>query len=71
VIDFNDVLFNDKYLAIAKAKEAAERGVLVGIHTYDPTDPRLKPLLDRTNVIVAKTHRRVLARVRRLARLRA
>jgi hypothetical protein len=61
VIDFDRVLFDDKDLALVKANEAANRGVTVGIHTYYPDDPRLEPLLALPNVVVAKTHRLVLA----------
>lgn len=68
VIDFDHVLFDDRDLAVLKANEAANRRVPVGIHTYYPSDPRLTRLLALPNVIVAKTHRRVLALLRRQAR---
>lgn len=66
VIDFDHVLFNDRDDAVMKANEAANRGVLVGIHTYYPTDPRLDAFRAFPNVVIAKTHRRVLARLRRV-----
>jgi hypothetical protein len=68
VIDFDHVLFDDQDLAVLKANEAANRGVSVGIHTYYPDDPRLTRFLALPNVTVAKTHRRLLARLRRQAR---
>ena len=66
VIDFDHVLFDDKDAAVMKANGAANRGVLVGIHTYYPTDPRLGWCRSFPNVVIAKTHRRVLAHLRRL-----
>jgi len=71
VIDLDHVLFDDRDLAVHKANEAANRGVPVGIHTYYPNDPRLTGFLALASVVVAKTHRRVLARMRRQARKQA
>lgn len=70
VINLDSVLFDDKDAAVAKANELASCGVNVGIHTYYPNDPRLRIHLALPNVVVAKTHRRVLAKMRRLARKR-
>jgi hypothetical protein len=64
VIDFDHVLFDEKDLAVRKANEAANLGVLVGIHTYYPEDPRLQRFLALPNVHIAKTHRLVLKRMR-------
>jgi hypothetical protein len=63
-IDFNHVLFDDRDLAVLTANRAANRGVLVGIHTHYPNDPRLRRFLALPNVIVARTHRRLLVLVR-------
>lgn len=70
VIDFDHVQFDDRDLAVLKANEAANHGVRVGIHTYYPGDPRLERFLALPNVIVAKTHRRVRALMRRQERMR-
>src|SRR5262249_34529359 len=68
VIDFDHVLFDDRDLAVRKVNEAAKRGVLVGIHTYYPDDPRLTDCLALPDVTIAKTHRRLLVLMRRRAR---
>jgi hypothetical protein len=69
-IDFDHVLFDDRDLAILTANKAANRGVLMGIHTYYPNDPRLQLFLALPNVIVARTHRRLLVLVRQRWRAR-
>lgn len=69
VIDFNHILFDDHELAIAKANEAAHRGVLVGIHTYYPEALKLYRLATLPNVLVAKNHRRLLHELGRYAKL--
>lgn len=66
VIDFAHVLFDDAPAALMLALDNAERGVPVGIHTYDLANPRLAPLHGFTNVVFAKTHLRILARLRKL-----
>ncbi|HYT87627.1 MAG TPA: hypothetical protein VEL76_02805 [Gemmataceae bacterium] len=70
VIDFDHVLFDDQDLAVLKANQAANCGTVVGIHTYYPNDPRLQQLLALPNVLVAKTHRRLLKAMRQHARLK-
>jgi hypothetical protein len=68
VIDLDYILFDDKKEAIQLAQEAAERGLCVGIHTLNPDDERLEPLLANPNVVVRKTHRAVRAALRRQCR---
>ena len=67
VIDLGHVLLEERDIAIVKANETANRGVLVGIHTYYPDDPRLDRFLALPNVLVAQTHARVIAALRRWA----
>jgi hypothetical protein len=67
VIDFDHILFGDVDKAVTKATAAALHGMLVGFHTYYPEDPRLTALLDLSSVVVANTHRQVLAALRRRA----
>lgn len=69
VIDFNHVLFDDHELAIAKANEAAQRGVLVGIHTYYREALKLYRLTKLPNVFVADTHQFLLLKLNRYAKL--
>jgi len=69
VFDLDHIAFDDRTAALAVAHEAARRGVLVGIHTYFRDDPRLTPLRAIANVRIAKTHKRLLVRLRRFARL--
>lgn len=71
VIDSNQILFDDHALAIGIANEAARRCIIVGVHTYDPESLKLYRLAKLPNVLVAKTHRRLLHDVRRYAKLRA
>jgi hypothetical protein len=70
VMDLNHVLGDDHELAIVVANEAAERGVLVGIHTYYPESLKLYRLAKLPNVLVADTHRRLLLKLGRHAKLR-
>ena len=69
VIDFDHVLFEDQETAIVKANEHARRGGLVGIHTYYAEAIKLYRLVELPNVVVAKTHRRLLVGLHRYARL--
>ena len=69
VIDFDQVLFDDHELAIAKINEAARRGVLVGIHTYYREALKLYRLAKLPNVLVADTHRWLLLKLGRYAKL--
>jgi hypothetical protein len=70
VMDFNHVLGDDHELAIVVANEAAERGVLVGIHTYYRESLKLYRLAKLPNVLVADTHRWLLLKLGRYAKLR-
>jgi hypothetical protein len=69
VIDFNHILFDDHELAIAKINEAAQRGVLVGIHTYYREALKLYRLAKLPNVLVADSHRWLLLKLGRYAKL--
>jgi hypothetical protein len=69
VMDVNFVLFDDIALAIDVANEGADRGVLVGLHTYNPDAPALQRLAKLPNVLVAKNHRLLLHKLGRHARL--
>jgi hypothetical protein len=69
VIDFNNILFDDHELAIAKINEAAQRGLLVGIHTYYREALKLYRLAKLPNVLVANTHRWLLLKLGRYAKL--
>jgi hypothetical protein len=68
VIDCGHVLFDDYEHAVACAKAAAARGVLVGIHTYYPQALELYGLVGLPNVLVAKNHRLLLRKLARHAR---
>jgi hypothetical protein len=68
VIDFDHCLFDDHDQTVAKAHEAANHGSLVGIHTHNPEDSRLRALVALKNVVVAKNSRHILAALRRQAR---
>ena len=70
VMDANQILFDDHELAIDIANVAARRGIIVGVHTYYPESLKLYRLATLPNVLVAKTHRRLLHKVGRYARLR-
>ena len=70
VMDFNQILFDDHELAIDIANKAARCGIIVGIHTYYPEALKLQRLAKLPNVLVAKTHRRLLHKVGRYAKLR-
>jgi hypothetical protein len=61
VIDFDHVAFDDKDETLVVATNAASRGVLVGVHTYFPENPRLRELAALPMVVVAATHEGVLA----------
>jgi len=65
IVDFNVVQFGDLELAVKMMTDAVRNGVLVGIHTYHAS-PALRELLNEPLVAVAKTHRRVRAKIRRL-----
>ena len=69
VLDMNNVLFEDDRLAVQKANEAALRGVLVGVHTYNPDRLKSLGLIKRSNVVVAKNHVRLLFHLGRHAKL--
>jgi hypothetical protein len=71
VIDFSQILFDDHELAIEIVNEAARSGIIVGIHTYYPEALKLQRLAKLPNVLVAKTHRRLLHNVGCYAKLRA
>ena len=60
VIDWDHVLFDDKDVAMASALEAANRGVMVGIHTYNPESSGLGQLRRFPNVRMARNHRSLL-----------
>ena len=66
VLEFDHVLFNERFLIVLAANLAADYGALVGIHTFHPTDVRLERFLKLPNVVVAKTHAEVLAGLRQL-----
>jgi hypothetical protein len=65
IIDGNNTLFGETELAVKLAIESARSGVPVGVHAYTIT-PALRELLDEPLVVVAKTHRKVRAKLRRL-----
>ena len=69
-MDFNTILFDDHETAVAKVKEHASRGGLVGIHTYYPQALDFYQLVPLPNVVVAKTHRLLLEELGCYARLR-
>jgi hypothetical protein len=69
VIDFNQVLFGEQETAVVQANQHARRGVLVGLHTYSPEALEAFPLVALPNVLVAKTHRELLFKLGRYARL--
>jgi hypothetical protein len=69
IIDFNFILFDDHECAIAKANEHALRGALVGIHTYRRAALKRHRLVALPNVLVAKTHHRLFAKLRRYAKV--
>ena len=71
VIDFNQILFDDHELAIDIANEAARRGIIVGIYSYDLESRKLRRLVRRPHVLTAKTHRRLLHDIFSDARLHA
>jgi hypothetical protein len=64
VMDIDRIVFGDRDAAIELAKASAKAGVSVGVRTYDPDDPRLDELRVRPNVVIAKTHRHLLAALR-------
>ena len=65
VIDFNFISFGDTAAAVRLARAAVRNGVPVGIHTYHAS-PALRELLAEPLVVVAETHRKVRAKLRRL-----
>ena len=67
VIDFDHVAFDDKEETLVVATNAANRGVLVGVHTYYPENPRLRELAALPNVVLATTHEGVLAGLNQVA----
>ena len=68
VVDYDHVLFDDKFAARQKMLTAIRQGHAVGIHTFHPDDPKLAGLAENPGVTIAKTHRRLLAALRRLDR---
>ena len=65
IVDFNVVQFGDLELAVKMMTDAVRNGVPVGIHTYHAS-PALRELLAEPLVVVAETHRKVRAKLRRL-----
>ena len=65
VIDFNFISFGDTAAAVRLVRAAVRNGVPVGIHTF-AIPPALRELLNEPLVVLAKTHRRVRAKIRRL-----
>jgi hypothetical protein len=68
-IDCNPVLVGDPGAAVAAAKDHAGRGGVVGLHTYDPDARELAGLRALPTVVVAKTHKQLLFKLGRHARV--
>lgn len=66
VIDLGNVPFDEKGEAAKLAYDAARAGVPVGVHTYDEDDLRLGVLATEPLIVIARTHRKVRAKLRRL-----
>jgi len=60
LLDGDNILFDDLDEAVTAAIEHARRGVHVGIHSAS-NQPRLAPAHAKPSIVVARTHREVLA----------
>ena len=65
IVDFDAIQFGDTKIAVRVIREAANRGVPIGLHTYQDTLV-IQELMELPGVVVAKNQLRVRAKLRRL-----